>query len=587
MLRRVYSSLSSFKELTFNKHLNILVAVKTDNSTDKHTRNRAGKSSLVQLIHFVFGSSCKPDNLFRKQEILSHEFGCDFDLKGEVISIARNGAKPSKLKIYSGEGNEWVVPPRIEKKTGDKLITNTNWKEVLGEALFNIESIDDDGENNVSFRSLFSYFARRQEEGGFEYPFKYFSGQYPASIQTCFFYFFGLDLALPSKWQRVREREKTIKELKKASGSGLFKDVIESTSNLRTEIAISESKIEKAKEDINNYNVLPEYSQIEQDASKYVSELNELANNDTIDNQLLIDLEASLEELPEVNIKAIQKVYNEAGVLFPDVATRKLEEVIAFHESVHSNRQAYLNSEITAIRNRAEERLKKKTTLQEKYSESMKLLSSHGALEPYVKLQEKLDRLTIDLESQRDKFDVAQSLETNKTLLENERNELMNQLINEYNEQSSLISETIVLFESISSRLYEEAGSLHIGESLNGPTFDIKIQGEKSKGINNMQIFCLDFTLMLLSQKYGYGPGFLIHDSHIFDGVDERQIFKAIELGQEIASQNNFQYIITLNSDVYEGLSNLSTPEFNISDFVLPQTLTDETDSGGLFGIRF
>jgi uncharacterized protein YydD (DUF2326 family) len=29
-----------------------------------------------------------------------------------------------------------------------------------------------------------------------------------------------------------------------------------------------------------------------------------------------------------------------------------------------------------------------------------------------------------------------------------------------------------------------------------------------------------------ISLKNGRGPGFLVHDSHLFDGVDERQIAK-------------------------------------------------------------
>jgi uncharacterized protein YydD (DUF2326 family) len=77
----------------------------------------------------------------------------------------------------------------------------------------------------------------------------------------------------------------------------------------------------------------------------------------------------------------------------------------------------------------------------------------------------------------------------------------------------------------------------------------------------------------------------LIHDSHLFDGVDERQIAKALQLGAERAEAAGFQYIVTMNSDILprEGFSR----GFNIHDYVLETKLTDATDTGGLFGLRF
>ena len=46
-----------------------------------------------------------------------------------------------------------------------------------------------------------------------------------------------------------------------------------------------------------------------------------------------------------------------------------------------------------------------------------------------------------------------------------------------------------------------------------------------------MQIFCFDMMLMKLCAERGIGPGFLIHDSHLFDGVNERQVAKDIQIG--------------------------------------------------------
>jgi uncharacterized protein YydD (DUF2326 family) len=124
-----------------------------------------------------------------------------------------------------------------------------------------------------------------------------------------------------------------------------------------------------------------------------------------------------------------------------------------------------------------------------------------------------------------------------------------------------------------------------VSESQSGPVFDVHIEGQRSKGITNMQIFCFDLMLMEISKKRGIGPGFLIHDSHLFDGVDERQVAKALQLGAERAQISGFQYIVTMNSDALpkEGFKG----NFSVRDHVVDTKLTDATETGGLFGLRF
>jgi len=152
-------------------------------------------------------------------------------------------------------------------------------------------------------------------------------------------------------------------------------------------------------------------------------------------------------------------------------------------------------------------------------------------------------------------------------------------------ERDDAVRKAILYFEEVSQALYEEAGRLTIKDSLNGPQFEIRIQGAKSKGITNMQIFCLDMMLMKINCERGIGPGFLIHDSHLFDGVDERQIARALQVGAELAHDLNFQYIVTMNSDVLP--RNYYSNNFSIEDHILPVRLTDAIEDGGLFGFRF
>ena len=119
----------------------------------------------------------------------------------------------------------------------------------------------------------------------------------------------------------------------------------------------------------------------------------------------------------------------------------------------------------------------------------------------------------------------------------------------------------------------------------NGRDFVRFIEGKESKGIRNMQIFCFDMTLAVLWAKREIGgPGFLIHDSHLFDGMDSRQVAKAIEIGAEQAEKSGFQYIVCINSDQLEAAEFASG--FDPSCYRNPVEITDATDDGGIFGMR-
>ncbi len=179
---------------------------------------------------------------------------------------------------------------------------------------------------------------------------------------------------------------------------------------------------------------------------------------------------------------------------------------------------------------------------------------------------------------------IRMSIEGTKNELEIERNRLALRLRRDFAEQRARLSEAILAFEETSTRLYESAGSMIVEETPNGPAFQFPMQGSRSKGIKSMQTFCFDMMLMRLCAKHGIGPGFLVHDSHLFDGVDGRQVVSALKVGSETAEELDFQYIVTMNED---DAFKEKIEGFDLRRHVLPVVLTDATDDGGLFGFRF
>ena len=589
MIRTLSSDISTFKNLRFSTGLNILLADKSDKSTDRQTRNAAGKTSFVELIHFLLGADTKKGSLLKADALKDASFSMQLDVAGVEYDVSRSVAKPSILYI-NGDVSDWPITPKYDDKLGLFLVPNKQWKQVLGTKWFGLDEFDeDDVEKSFkpSFRSLISYFARRQLDGGFFSHKKYATIQQPWNEQVSLSYLIGLDWHIPQNFEIFRKHAKIANELKSAARKGDLGPYFGTAADLRTKLTIAETKYKRLKEQLNSFKVVPEYEKLEQEASSLTRDISELNNQNYIDREVLLSLNATLNSEPIPDKKNLQQMYQEAGVILPELVKKRFEEVESFHAALIENRKSHLKSEIDAAEKRIKERDKEKIKYDIRRAQIMSILQSGGALDHYTLLREELARSEADLQSFQQRLQIAERFESSKTDLDIERANLVRSLKNDIHERQHVINEAIIAFEELSEALYvnERAGSLTIAETESGPDFEIRIDSKRSTGISNMQIFCFDLMLMELSIHHKMGPKFLIHDSHIFDGVDERQIAKALQLGAERAERLGFQYIVTMNSDAIpkDGFKE----GFDIKKHIMPTRLTDATEDGGLFGFRF
>jgi uncharacterized protein YydD (DUF2326 family) len=304
-----------------------------------------------------------------------------------------------------------------------------------------------------------------------------------------------------------------------------------------------------------------------------------------MDRELVLQLRDAIDSEQPPAADNLDRLYREAGVILPGTVGRRFDEVAAFHQAVVQNRRAHLTDEVEAAEARIAGRDRTREQLDGLRRQLMGILRSGGALEHYARLQEEAGRAEAEAEGLRQRLATAERIESTKVELEIERARLLKALQNDLHERQDVISEAILTFEELSNALYEKAGSLTISATPNGPTVDVRIDAQRSKGITNMQILCFDLMLADLTARRAMGPGFLIHDSHLFDGVDERQVAKALQLGADHAAAVGYQYIVTMNSDTLprDGFR----PGFDVNAFVRPTKLTDATETGGLFGLRF
>lgn len=590
MIVSIGSSLDSFKRVLFHEGLNVLLSDTHPGASEKHTRNSAGKTSLIEIIHFLLGADCRQDSLFRSDELREHSFEGEFNFWGCAISIERTGSEPSRIYLLHGFDEHADLPIQTEKQTERQYISNENWKIFLGNILFglpaNLTTSIFCESYTPSYRSMISYFARRQEARAFSSPERQAEKQQRWDWQENLSYLFDLDWKIPYEFHKIRLREKALEELRRAVRGGAFGEFIGTAAELRSKVTVAEKQAELRKTQLENFRVHDSYNDLSAKAARTKTEMQSLAREAISLRERLNHLEHALENETPPDPRLLELVYQAAGIELPGVALKRLNEVKRFYESVIENRRLHLNHEIEEIKSHLSNNALAASRLDDERQKVLKILESHGALEDFIDLQKELSYLQAEAAALRERFKAAEMLEGEKTQLDIDRGNLHRRLQQDFRERNSTLDHAILLVSELISELYDDRiGRFEIAATETGPEFKISIEGDRGGGIANMEIFCLDMALLKINSKKHQGPGFLIHDSHLFDGVDERQISRALALGAQATGGKRLQYIVTMNSDIFDRLPLPDTIDRETA--VLSARLSDQTETGGLFGFRF
>ncbi|GGL27134.1 hypothetical protein GCM10011588_47350 [Nocardia jinanensis] len=337
---------------------------------------------------------------------------------------------------------------------------------------------------------------------------------------------------------------------------------------------------------IAEFRVVPEYERLQTRADEIDNQIRKMRNEDVVDRRNLLDLESAAAEVSDPDINYLSTVYESLGVSLPAAVVRRYDEVRDFHTSVVRNRRAYLEQETTAIRARLNAREAERVQLGEEQARLMRTLNEGGALDALTAMQQSLAGERAELESLRNRFKAASTLEASASEIKAERARVENQMRADLLERDRIIDEISVRFRNYALRLYGPGRSAYLVIEPTSSYLRLAphIDSKDSRGIGNMVMFCFDLTVAVTAYRGHRGPDFLVHDSHLFDGVDERQVGRALELAREVTEEEGMQYVATLNSD---DLAKTDAAGFRLEDSVIPPHLTDEYENGGLFGFRF
>lgn len=575
MIYSISANDKRFKSVKFKKGLNIILADRKQESKDKDSRNGLGKTTLINIIHFLLGAELEKNSL-PVDKIQDWIFSIELDLLSARIIASRGIENPGIIKV-EGDIDKLSIKPEREDKEGFDYYKVELWKKVLGIYFYGLQSSSRD-KYVPTFRSLISYSIRRGVDA-YTDPFRYFRSQPSWSVQVHNAFLLGLNWIYAAQIQDLKDRKSAIDALESAIKVG----IVQSKGELEAKRVNLEKELKSQEQALINFKVHPQYREIQEKANKLTTDIHSLNNEVFVLNKKLQRYKESISQEQPPDNSELEKLYNEVGISFPDNLKKTLAEAQTFHYKIVQNRKNFLAVEIKEISNLISEKVKEIETLTNSRADLMSILSTHGALEEHSALQSKLLEKKGELDFIKSKLNEMKDLTEKKKVIKKEKLELETKLTRDYEESRVTWEKAISTFNDNTNALYDEAGSLIIDISENGYNFNVEISRSSSEGVGKMKIFCFDLMLVETLSQQGK-IDILIHDSSIFDGVDSRQRAHALELAQKKSSELNFQYICAFNSDMIP--ANDFSEDFNVNDYIT-LTVTDKDPSESLMGFRY
>jgi uncharacterized protein YydD (DUF2326 family) len=357
-----------------------------------------------------------------------------------------------------------------------------------------------------------------------------------------------------------------------------------STARLRINVKKLERQLVRLEGQLNGYQVVDLYDDLVEEANTLQRSIDDLTNANVLDDELGRDFAAAMLSENAPALPDLVQLYKQANVILSPQVLKRYDEVEDFHRAIVSNRRDHLEAEATDTAQRIEERKRQIIDKSVRRNEVLEIISSGGALQQYRKLDNQLATIRSQFETTQRQLELAEKLDAMRSDLKVQRAEAERRISQDLMERRAVVDEASLVFDEISQRLYDHPAIFDIVADKEGLNFKVEAPEIASDGIKQVQIFTFDLTLATLCARRGSWPGFLIHDSHIFDGVDGRQIALALEIAAERTKELKGQYIVTMNSDDLEKAEREGNMSF--AEYIVEPEL-DDSPTGCLFGFRF
>ncbi|MFJ8976381.1 DUF2326 domain-containing protein [Streptomyces sp. NPDC102282] len=544
MLRRISSNFTSFQPITFKPGFNVILAEMAHDASDKHSRNARGKTTLIQAINYCLGGSLAKSMV--PLGPTGWAFSLELDLFGSTVTVTRKVKSGTRLSLaYPAELTGALHRYLDENST----ISVDDWKFLLGLGLFSLDRVPEQGDRGISPRTLLSYVIRTEAAKD---PLKIIPQQPAWSSREHVAYLLNLNWELVRDLSRLEEDSDTYKAIARATKKNLLPRALRPEPELMLELVEAQRTLEDLSSRVNGFQVVDDPDGLISRADRVTEELKELRNDALVDRRMIELYAESIEGEQTTNDEgvgeAVAGLYSEMQRAFSPEALQSFEKVEAFHQQLMGNRRRFLATELERLRVQQTQRDERIRELTASRNSILAVLDAGGALEELSALQNecaqaaaRVSEVEASLSNVRDLAEAQEGIRVQKAQL---RQETARDLSTNRQKLDSVATR----FDRMMQDLYSVGGVLTAEVDDLGFKFSIRVSTSASGGVTRMQLLCFDLTLMAESDELHH-PGFLIHDSVVFDGVDPRQVAAGLRLINETVENVGGQYICTMNSN--------------------------------------
>ena len=582
MLYRITANKDSFRPVEFKEGLNVVLAEKGASSGKNNTRNGVGKTTLVEILMFCLGGHASKGKGIMQSALQSWKFTLEMSLKGSRVKVTRSVAEPNRIWVEGNVGS-WKIQPDFTELTGTHAYEIARWQDLIGWALFDLDpSVKTQNTHPVS-KGLLSCFIRNGQQAYRGIDSHGLTGT-EGKEKTNLAHLLRLD------WEfigRIKELHNSLKDLRATNRSveaGAFSQVSGNIDEIRVEQGRIQAEITKLERDLTTFNFSAEYNRLQDNLNELTRDTLSLSNRIAANNHKLSIIRTAIKEEEDASPEAIEALYKEVGLAFPESLRKTLEEVQAFHRQIVVNRKNFLASELARLSNDIQTMTK---TRDEKSKRKGELTAELEAQDIYSELTKHRERLA-ELNSQDKRHEEwladLERLDQNIDGLEKQIEEVRSNAVRDFMERRRVLDSISADFSSLTFELYGKRGMLSIVPEKDDYSLSVEMEKRGSDGVRQMGIFCFDLALLKAQNHFGREISFLVHDTPIFDAADDRQRAKALEIAARETGEINCQYICVINSDKVPRSD--FTDLFNFDSHVIHR-LSDATPADSLLGIHF
>lgn len=480
---------------------------------DKKTSNSIGKTLLFKFISYILGR--KEEKKDYPKDIIDWKLEANILYNWEIYAIDKIlGFNEYKVNGEKYSYNKYIEFFKIERGINSKQIFLEKRNNIISS--INKSPTKDDVKNFLILLKLNEL----------------------------------LDIFVQTKTEQ--EKLKSYNEYNK-----FFKDDIKTLEKKQFVLLQKKTKLEQELQGIKNK---IDHLNISEDSMKLIkihSEKNSNLKEKKISiekNQIRINrLNELIEECnkSDISSKDIISLYNQAQIVIPESTKRTLNEVQQFYNDMFKDKKEIYEKELKELEinnNNLQEEVKSlskevdnlssKISDNDIFKEAMNLYEIKNT--ELTENQEEYGRVSGVIDDLSNKKKIEDSIKEKYIILE-QKLEMYKELINVYrtyvfNLVNEIYEDDQEAYFDIEIPSDRRVNSMPIRVTLN-------LKGDKGEGISAVKNIVIDLLILYYNNLVEY----LIQDSSCFEGIDKRQVATLIIKANEIATEKDKQYIVSVS----------------------------------------